>query len=82
MAARMTKPEIMHKILGMLLTELRCFWCKSENLKSLGFVDFGSNNIEIEELICSDCHRITRYPLQNRNKQLRENIHALSESND
>ena len=64
------------------MTELTCFWCKSENLKSLGFVDFGSNNIEIEELICSDCHRITRYPLQNRNKQLRENIQELSVKNE
>jgi len=56
---------------------VRCFNCESINVKTIGFSDFGSNNIEIEELNCLDCGFKTRYPLQNRIKQLRENIQEL-----
>ena len=54
-----------------------CFFCDSQNLKSLGIHDFNSNNIEIEELRCLDCGSVTRIPLQNKIKQLRENISNL-----
>jgi len=56
-----------------------CYHCNSQNLTSLGFRDFGSNNIEIEELECQDCHQITRIPLQNRVKQMKDQIKILEE---
>jgi len=54
-----------------------CFKCGSEDVKTIGFHDFGSNNIEIEEVQCNICHFKTEIPLQNKTKQMRDQIKIL-----
>lgn len=56
---------------------MNCYKCNSDDVKSLGFSDFGTNNIEIEEIECNQCHFRTRIPLQNKTKQLRDNMRSL-----
>jgi len=62
------------------MKELTCFKCGSPKIKTIGFHEFGSNNIEIEEVKCSNCGFISKFPLQNQTKQLRDSITELGQS--
>jgi len=56
-----------------------CFFCGCFIVRTKGHYDFDkSKSIEIEEIECQKCHKISRIPLQNKAQQLRNNIEELN----
>ena len=57
-----------------------CFFCGCFIVRTKGHYDFDKHckGVEVEEIECQRCHRITKIVLYNKMKQLRQNMRELS----
>lgn len=61
------------------MEEPKCFHCGSSNVvfKDIQPFDNEHKSLEIEEIMCNDCHRITKIPHQNKPQWVRDSMEQL-----